>query len=314
VSEVNPADLSAGELRSTSGNLPDDAADAGVASPGKRPEREGLPASYRMRADAHYVDQILSRSDATADVPAPRRGRTAPRDPEPAERSPDARERREPRDPRAERVLTQLATDVSSILSAAAALAADSTPLGRRVSTDLLQSQAWRAAWLIRAAAIVDGTHRWSMRPRNVGMILGRVRDRFASECRLAGVSLQIHASDWSAMVSVDEGALEMAVSAAIIASIAINDETEGTTIRVTCTTAAGELRTIEVAQDGAAVPAHIGPRFFDPSLSDRPGGWLAAFAAAAARAVAQQHDGSAVLAAGDPHGSTIRLTFYRTS
>ena len=27
----------------------------------KRPEREGLPAGYRMRADAHYVDQLTTR-------------------------------------------------------------------------------------------------------------------------------------------------------------------------------------------------------------------------------------------------------------
>src|SRR5213593_2119775 len=31
-----------------------------------RTEREGLPPSYRMRADRHYVDQLISRS---ADIP-----------------------------------------------------------------------------------------------------------------------------------------------------------------------------------------------------------------------------------------------------
>jgi hypothetical protein len=316
VSEVNPADLPAGDLRTVSEEF-DDVPDP--PSP-KKPEREGLPSTYRMRADAHYVDQLIARTDVAHAEPrrerAADRGRVlhrADKDTDAAaDRPSDAAPRRDPREARIERAMAQLSADVTAILSAAASLGADAAPLARRVSTDLIQSQAWRAAWLLRAWPLVEGTHRWAARPRNLGAVLGQLRDRFAAECRLAGFNLHLHASDWNATVTIDEPALITGLAGAVIAALSCNDETDGLAVRVACTTVAGELRTVEVSQDGAAVPSHAVSRFFDPSWTDRPGGWVAGLGAAAARAIAQHQGGSASLAPADPNGTLIRLAFYR--
>src|SRR5690606_24175608 len=128
----------------------------------RKPEREGLPPGYRMRADAHYVDQLTARRAERAD-----------------RQDDDAPERV------GDKVLAHLSEDITSIGSAAGMLTADASPLARRVSIDLIKAQSWRAGWLLRAAALLDNTPRPAARPRPIGPILAQVRDGFAAECRL---------------------------------------------------------------------------------------------------------------------------------
>jgi hypothetical protein len=71
VSDVDPADVAPRTARFSEKKMNkelDDIAAAQLArkAPERGPEREGLPAGYRMRADAHYVEQLSSRS---ADMP-----------------------------------------------------------------------------------------------------------------------------------------------------------------------------------------------------------------------------------------------------
>ena len=202
--------------------------------------------------------------------------------------------------------------DLATIESSAALLAADTSPVARRVSLDLVRSHAWRAAFLVRAHALLEGTHRGVVRARPIGSVLGHVRDGFAPECRLVNVALHVHAADWNAVVSIDESAMASALTGAIVATIGLLGEPDGATIKVSAAASGGELRTIEVAQDEIGVPAAAGQRFFDPTWTDRPGGWSAALGATTARAVAQQHGGEAVLAVAGKRGTTIRLTFGR--
>ena len=86
--------------------------------------REGLPPGYRMRADAHYVDQLSARTTDAAAQPAPARRHTVD-----AEITPH--------------VLGAIAT----IQSAASLASDDGSPMVRRVALDLIRSAAWRASW-----------------------------------------------------------------------------------------------------------------------------------------------------------------------
>lgn len=276
------------------------------------PPREGLPGSYRMRADAHYVDTLLSRrAEAIAARPA---GSTPP-DSHPAVPNVPGewRDRRESRERRTERVLMQLAEDVATIESAAGLLDAGASPMARRASADLIRAHAWRAAWLIRANTILAGTHRSQVHSSSIAALLLRVREGFAAECRVTGVALQVQAPDAQAAVMVDEPALVAGLSGALVATLGLLTPEDGTVVKVTAVTLAGELRTIDVSQDAMAVPATVAARFFDASWSDRPGGWLAAVGAATAKAVAAQHGGDATFVARDRRGGTLRLTFNRT-
>lgn len=308
MSEIDPADVAAGGNTEIPEELNDDLERTAGGARGTKPVREGLPASYRMRADSHYVDQLSSRRTERYGE-AQRAPSRAPEVPK-SDTGIDHRERRDPRERRADKAFVQLTEDLTSIESAAAALAADVSPLTRRANVDVIVAQSWRAAWLLRAMAVVDSTHRPHRRSRQLGFILGEVCDRLAAECRLTGFAVQVHASDWNAAVSVDEPAIVTALTGAVFGTLGLIGRTEGVTIRLSASASAGELRAVEVAQDEVMVPPSIASRFFDPLWSDRPGGWVAGLGASAARAVAQQQGGSAVFLAGERRGTTIRLNF----
>jgi hypothetical protein len=312
VSEIDPADVVAGGNTEIPEELNDDPESTAGGERGKKPVREGLPPSYRMRADSHYVDQLSSRrTERYGDAPrSPPRAAEVPS----IDAAIDHRERRDARDRRADRAFVQLTEDLSSIESAAAVLAANVSPMTRRANVDVIVAQAWRAAWLLRAMAVVDNTHRHHTRSRQLGFILGEVCDRLAAECRLSGFAVQVHASDWNAAVSVDESAIVTGLTGAVFGTLGLVGRTADVTIRLSASASAGELRAVEVTQDEVMVPPSIASRFFDPLWTDRPGGWVAGLGASAARAVAQQQGGSAVFLAGERKGTTIRLNFLPTA
>ena len=84
-----------------------------VAGSQKKPEREGLPPTYRMRADAHYVEQLSTRR---MEGDGPRAGQRRSEAGE-SDAAAEPRERRDGRDRRAERVFTQLCEDLATIES-----------------------------------------------------------------------------------------------------------------------------------------------------------------------------------------------------
>jgi hypothetical protein len=253
-------------------------------------EREGLPPGYRMRADAHYVESLSSRRSE--------RGGAETRQPDLADRS--------------DRLFAQLAEDLATIESAAQALAGDGGRMAKRVSVDLIRSQAWRASWALRAQAMVSGRNRLQVRPRPLGFLLGQIRSGWAAECRLAGLTLQVDASDWNAVVSVDEASVIAGVSGAVVATLGLIGQTDSATLTLSAVATGGTLRSVDLIQEEVLVTPGEGGRFFDPSWADRPGGWLAGLGAAVARAAAQQHGGDAVFLTDEEHGSTVRMQFSR--
>jgi hypothetical protein len=303
VSEIDPADIAAGG----NAEIPEEFAEdleTGAESPRlKKAVREGLPPGYKMRADAHYVDQLSARR-------ADRQSAARVTEVATSEPAVDLRERRDARERRAEKAFAQLTEDVVSIESAAAVLAGDASPMARRANVDVIIAQAWRASWLLRAMAILDGSHRGHLRSRPLGFILTEVCNRLAAESRLSGFLLTVHASDWNAAVSVDEAGLVSGLTGAVFGTLGVVARPEGVTIRISASASAGELRSVEVTQEDVMVAPSIASRFFDPLWSERPGGWVAGLGASAARAVAQQQGGSAVFLAGERRGTTIRLNF----
>jgi len=268
----------------------------------KKPEREGLPSGYRMRADAHYVDQLTSRrgervySDHSRSVPAFDADATEP----------VQRDRRDIRERRSDRVLAHIAEEVSAI-EAAAALWRSPGQSQRRLGADLLQIHTGRAAWLTGANTLLDGSVRGSATTKSIGALLMQVREGLATECRMAGVALHLEVDNWNAQGAVHESEFKLGVTGAVRSLLAALPDVESASIRLTATVADDALQVIEVSQDLVQIPAASG-RFFDPSWTDRPGGWLAAFGASVARAFVQRDGGSAVFVPGERRGATIRL------
>jgi hypothetical protein len=290
VSDVDPAEVSprARTVRTEEYSPePDDP----PPSPKKaeKVEREGLPPGYRMRADAHYVENLTSRRDRGA-AESPRPGDSQ----------------------RSDRLLDQLAEDLGTIEAAAQALAADGARVARRVNTDLIRSQAWRASWALRSHALLSGRYRARLRPRPIGFLLGQIRHGWAAECRLANVTLEVETSDWNAVVAVDEQSVIAGVNGAVIATLGLIGDTDEASLTLQATSSSGQLHTIDLVQADVLVTPSEGGRFFDASWTDRPGGWLAGLGAAVARAAAQQHGGEAVFLADEEIGSTVRMQFSK--
>jgi hypothetical protein len=305
VSDINPADLTLPGRRPVPDSFDDDSEEMTTLVPiARKPEREGLPSSYRMRADAHYVDQLSTsrRSDRPAGEPA----RAGALDLGAAEADVSERDRNRAR------VMAKLTEDLATISAAATLLAGDASPMARRLNTDLIRAEAWRGAWLVRAQAILDGGHRGQARPRQLGSLLERIRQGFASECRLNGMTLHVNTSDWNTAVTVAESELVAGITGAVVATIGLIGRSEGAAVTLTAEATTGELRTIEVAQDEVSVPTSATLRFFDAGWAERPGGWLAGIGAATARAVAQLSGGTAALLVGERRGTVVRLTLGR--
>lgn len=319
MSDFNPADVTVGSTLQSEVLAGDHGDEPEPPSPSQPAEREGLPSGYRMRAEDHYVDELLSRRSAAR----PERARDeqgAGADPLRAGRATSREERAEAAVPvdlereRHARIFEQLAEEIASIESAAALLTEPRSGLSRRVGVDLIRAQAHRAAWMLRAQALLAGTHASSLRHVLVGALLTRVRDALAAECRLAGVTLQMQAADLQATVAIDEEAVVAGITGAVVSTLGLVSGLEGAAIRVTAVALGGDLRTVEVRQDAAPVGAPFRRRCFDASWTDRPGGWVAAFAADTAHAVARLSGGDASFLARDRRGSTLRLTFSRLS
>jgi hypothetical protein len=287
VSDVDPAEVRVRARSHMADEFnPEPDEPAAAPAPVKKPDREGLPPGYRMRADAHYVEHLTSRRERASAEPA--------RHADPGDR--------------AERLLAQLAEDLSTIETAAGALSADTGRMAKRVNADLIRSQVWRATWALKAHAIAGGTHRSRVRPRPLGYLLDQVRHGWAAEGRLVGLEIHVQTSDWNAVVAVDEASLIAGVNGAIIATLGLVGEIEDTTLTLTAVAAAGELRSIDVIQGEVLVSPGASGRFFDATWIDRPGGWLAGLGAATARAASQQHGGEAVFLTDEHHGSTVRM------
>jgi hypothetical protein len=264
---------------------PDLADEPPARSDQKKPVREGLPPTYRMRADAHYVDQLTTgRGERQTHDAA---GRT-------------------------DRLLAQLAENLATIESAAELLGGERASVGRRVNLDLIRAEASRASWMIRAYALAQGAHAPQIRRRPLGFLLSQVRARVAAECRLAGVLLAVHASEWEATVAVDEAIVVTGLAGAVHALLGLFEPGEAATIKIRAVATGGQLRSVDVSQDEVLIQSNALRRFFDAAWADRPGGWVAALGAAAARAAAQQHGGDALVIVNDSGGTTLHLSFDR--
>jgi hypothetical protein len=258
-----------------------------------KPEREGLPAGYRMRADPHYVE--LLSTPAKSDRGRGEASRT--RDDQPGLRA--ARDRR---------LFEQLSEDINAIESASAMLSADPSPLARRVSLDLIKAQSARAGWLLRAHGLSAGADPDpATRTRPMGALLAQLRDRVSAECRLVGLSLHV-ATDDQTPVTIDDVSLLVGLTGAVLALAGVAASGDGGSIRVQPIVVGGELQAIEITEDGAPLASSGLQRFFDPSWTDRPGGWLAAMGASTARLAAERLGGTASIAALDRRGATVKF------
>jgi hypothetical protein len=356
--------------RSDADNLPPDLAARAV------PEREGLPRNYRMRADAHYVDQLEAPAQPVIrmvkigqvecrDLPSSDRveeltksigihgvlqpllvrrqggrysliaGRKrlaaaiasgltvvpcALHDAEgPAAAALAAADNLRADDgagtPEAERaathqVLEAISADLGAIRTSISLLRDNrSTGLSRKVGTELIDSQAAKAAWLLTCLL---GTFE-NTRQAPLGAIVHRVASEFDAQSSLTGLELECSVTPAASVWKLPEDAAVAAISGAIFATLACLDGVSRQRIELHADTQNPRSVKVEVVQRAARVAASLGSTDHIADVS-RPGDLVPALALRLARNIASPLGGGAELTPLPGIGSVLQITFGLTS
>jgi hypothetical protein len=334
--------------------------------------REGLPSSYRMRADSHYVDHLESRQPAGPDswldpaaIEAPpiadegsladlvdsikqhgilqpllvqhrdgqyrlisghKRRRAAMLagirrvpcvlhavDDDQARALGTAANLRpgstERATPRAVDTSADVARSLETLSVYANLLSGTPSEMSRGLSADLIAAEAWRALCVVEATRIVQqgaASTRKLVAPRNA---VERVARSFSPECRLRNVALEIDVQiPDGRMILADEQQLVMALSAAVIATMALFDRSERGSLRLSASVSPTGHLSLVVSQMSVVVPDAWAARAFDQEWTDRPGGASAVVSMLAVKKTGDAF-GATVTAAAGRRGTSITFT-----
>jgi signal transduction histidine kinase len=281
----------------------DDRATAAAAE--RAPVREGLPPTYRMRHEPHYVETLAAPAVAPA---AP----VVPVTPVPVDAAPPPTPEvvAAPVDGLAD-VIAALATSIEAIQASLRDLPLRGRPLRERVAIDLARAEAARTRWIADAAAVLRVTPLPSLDEVDLVTVCGAVAAAFAPEYRLAGGEPSTTLPAAPAQVFGDERLLTTAVGSVLSAVRALIED-RGDAGRVSIGLAPRvdtTMRTLEITQSAVRVPASAHARFFDPAWTAHPAGAAGAVLLAAARRIAEAHGGGLELAVVDGGGCRFSLS-----
>jgi hypothetical protein len=189
------------------------AADESTAPPAP-PVREGLPRSFRMRADKHYVEMLDTPQPGAAKESA-----VAPPTPPAAEPSEDAGDRSEAL-AAAVRAGNDLAQSLSS-LRAGSSLLNDRGGLASTVAANLIRAEAWRATCLLQASRVLRGEISAASRSVLARAVVDQVLDAIDAERRLRAIVIDRHISLGDRRIDTDEQLLVVALSGLLMTMIA---------------------------------------------------------------------------------------------
>lgn len=289
----------------------DDDADPDLSAAPPSRAREGLPPSYRMRAEPHYVEALVDRSLAAFEpVPA------APVSPPPAVVPPaSAAPPAAIETPAAPASLSVAAMALADAFDAIQAALRDvplrGRPLRDRVAIELARAEATRGRWLADAAVVLQVEPLPALDEVDLLRLLGQVFEALGPENRLSGGAAAMPVPQGRCPVFGDERLLTTALGA-MLAAVRALVEDRGDARKVSVALGPrreAATRTIEVCQTAVRLPASAYPRFFDADWVDHPAGASGALLLAAARKIARAHGGGLDVAPLDGGGSRLVLS-----
>jgi hypothetical protein len=228
-----------------------------------RSAREGLPSSYRMRHEPHYVDQIAARPRPAIPVS----------------------------------VFGELTEHLGAIGACLHLFGDRERPLRERVAMGLVNAEVQRAAWLAQSLAVLAGEPPVLSNVIEIDALARRIAAAFAPERELSGVECDCDCGQGVTVVRGDEQLLGIALAGLLAAIHAVVERVPGARIRLQVSAFRGEVR-ISVSQDLVSLPPASRTRFFDLAWAGRPGGAGVGAQLAAARHVAELHGGKVQLTA----------------
>jgi len=209
------------------------------------PAREGLPRTFRMRADKHYVEMLdtparsgAKESSATT-VPAP-----AAREEEAADADALA----------AVQFGRDLAQTLSALLASTNLLSDRGPALASTVAANLIRAEAWKATCLLRVARFLRGELLAAPKQIRAQAIVDQLLKSIEPERRLRGVTIESRISVGDRSLSVDEDLFVAALSGLLMTTIGLTEEPSAFTVTVIAE-AKGNDVTFGISQAQAAAP-----------------------------------------------------------
>ena len=206
--------------------------------------------------------------------------------------------------------LAELDRSVSTLRACLTLLSENVSPSFYKVLRGLSDVEVQRLEGLLEAFRILSNERVPVAEPVRLDLLVREVADRFAPERKLAGVALA--ADDLPAVtLHADPRLLRAAVIGAVGAMTALAQDGGAASPRLEIRLRPTEMRTatFEITERPVVPSRAVLEHFFDHTKADRPGGAGAAIGLAAARWVAQFHDGSAEAAVIDDPGCRLKLT-----
>ena len=224
------------------------ASDAADAPSTETPVREGLPRSFRMRADKHYVEMLDGPPQRPAATEASSSAHAA------GTRAPEAS------DPAVDVAAAQAGRDLAQSLAALRActnLLSDRGPaLASSVAANLIRAEAWRATCLLQASRFLRGEITAAPKPASAQAVVDQVLKSIEPERRLRGVSIEERIAIGESRIVVDEELIVGALSGLLLATIALQDDQSELVVTLRAEAQGGEV-VFSVTQGQVRAPAN---------------------------------------------------------
>ena len=256
-----------------------------------RPGRQGLPSGYRMRHDAHYVDELESRRAAapTTMVPTLAFPTSIP----------------------VTFALRDMSQELEGVASCFNLVAVKARPLRERMGLSLARVGVERNMRAFQALRVLLEDPAPERRQVSLTAVVEQTIGTFEEELRLTNSRVSVDPMDTVIRVTADARMLSLALQACVGMLVAMVEasNTEGT-IHIAAREAEG-IVFCEMRQDAYRLSADQFSRLADLEWSERPGGIPAGIALAAAARVAQAHGGVLDARRTDGGGCALVLTMH---
>lgn len=269
--------------------------------------REGLPPSYRMRAEPHYVEALVDRSRSPFE-PAPPSEVHAPLHPPAVPAAAGGQSAAPVHHGAVIAAAASLAEAFDAIQSALRDVPLRGRPLRDRVAIELARAEATRGRWLADAAVVLQVEPLAALDEVDLLHLLEGVFEALGPENRLSGGAAAMAVPEGRCPVFGDERLLTTALGGMFTAIRALIED-RGDPRKVSVALGprhASAMRSIEVRQTAVRLPLSAYARFFDADWTDHPAGAPAALLLAATRRIALAHGGDLDL--GPLEGGGCRL------
>jgi hypothetical protein len=267
-----------------------------------RPVRQGLPSGYRMRHDAHYVDELESRRAGTAHA-------TVQAGHPNAAAASGAPALAFPTSIPVTFALRDMSQELEGVASCFNLVAAKARPLRERMGLSLARVGVERNMRSFQALRVLLEDPPPEPATTSLTSIIGHTVDSFDEELRVTGLRISLDLPDTVIRVTADARMLSLALQACVGTLVSLVEASNAPDVIHVAARLSDGIASCEMRQDAYRLSADQFARLTDLEWSERPGGIPAGIGLAAAARIAQAHGGGLDARRTDSGGCLLMLT-----